>query len=236
MVGETTSTAYNDAMNSSIPSSCPNKKIMNARTLVGYDTLDQAISDASSDDIVKIQNNVVLPNENIILGKNITLDGGYDCFYTNKIGLMTSIIQGTVSIQNSAAALSNILIDSVGASYLSEPVALSDSQQSGNVETLSGTMQTGYKITITADTNVTIGPISYPTSSTWTCTISGLAVGSNTLTITSTSPTAAKTTITTSAYYSGASPVPAMSPFSLMVAGSALFSMLFFDRKIRQRP
>jgi hypothetical protein len=58
-------------------------------------------------------------------------------------------------------------------------------------QTISGTMDAGATITITTNTTAIAGPISNPTSTTWSSTISGLVVGNNTLTVTASSPPAA---------------------------------------------
>jgi|GEM_PF-1861810 len=53
-------------------------------------------------------------------------------------------------------------------------------------QTLSGTMETGASVSVSVDTTATAGAVSYPTSTTWECLISGLAEGTNSFTVTAT--------------------------------------------------
>jgi len=55
-----------------------------------------------------------------------------------------------------------------------------------NSQTVTGTMEAGSIVTITASTTATAGTVSYPTATTWSCLISGLVEGDNTMAITAT--------------------------------------------------
>jgi alpha-tubulin suppressor-like RCC1 family protein len=52
-------------------------------------------------------------------------------------------------------------------------------------QTLSGTVEAGVKVTITADTAVEIGPVTYPSAGVWVCNVSSLAENDNNFTVTS---------------------------------------------------
>ena len=51
-------------------------------------------------------------------------------------------------------------------------------------QTITGTMETNATVAITLDTTASPGTVSYPTETTWRCTITGLAEGENVITAT----------------------------------------------------
>lgn len=53
-----------------------------------------------------------------------------------------------------------------------------------NTQTISGSMDSGAIVTVMTDTAASAGTVSYPTPTTWSCTISGLAEGINGITVT----------------------------------------------------
>jgi hypothetical protein len=53
-------------------------------------------------------------------------------------------------------------------------------------QTISGTREEGATVTVSVDTTATVGPIGYPTTTTWECLISNLASGNNRITATAT--------------------------------------------------
>jgi hypothetical protein len=55
-------------------------------------------------------------------------------------------------------------------------------------QTVSGTRESGTSIALTVDTSAVAGAISYPTATTWSCAITGLTEGANTITVTATDP------------------------------------------------
>ncbi len=65
-----------------------------------------------------------------------------------------------------------------------------------NYQTLTGNMDSGSSVSVSVSTGAVSGIISYPTSSTWNCTITGLAAGDNNITVTVTD--AAQNTFTAS--------------------------------------
>jgi len=58
-----------------------------------------------------------------------------------------------------------------------------------NSQTITGNVEAGSTISVSVDTSAVAGPVSYPTPSTWSCTISSLATGINNITVTATTPT-----------------------------------------------
>ena|GEM_PF-6442690 len=53
-------------------------------------------------------------------------------------------------------------------------------------QTITGSMETGAVVTIAVDTTATPGVVTYPTASTWSCTVTNLAWGDNAITVTAT--------------------------------------------------
>lgn len=53
-----------------------------------------------------------------------------------------------------------------------------------NSQTITGTMESNAAIMVTVDTSTVAGPVSYPTPTSWSCTITGLAPGNNTIVVT----------------------------------------------------
>lgn len=66
------------------------------------------------------------------------------------------------------------------------PPAITVTPPQFNVGVLTGTVETGALVTVVANTPATVGTISYPTATTWSCPISNLALGDNTFTVTAT--------------------------------------------------
>jgi flagellar hook assembly protein FlgD len=68
-------------------------------------------------------------------------------------------------------------------------------------QTISGTKSPDAVLTVTAAATATIGTISYPTTTSWSCTISGLAEGTNNITVIATDPGGETTTAAVSITY-----------------------------------
>lgn len=203
--------AYNDNTINPPVSSCPNKRIYNARTSIGYDSLDQAISEASRGDVIKLQNKAVVTSNTLLLDKDITLDGGYDCQYANKIGLVVSTIKGETNVLNGTATISDVLLES------SDPSLTNTSNF-----TLTGTMQAGSTVAVSISNGATASSVTYPTSTTWSCIINGLHLGDNVITITTTSATGEQATTTTTVTYNPTLAVPAMGPMTILLSVALL--------------
>ena len=82
---------------------------------------------------------------------------------------------------NSATAVTSILYDitppAVGVNAVVTPTNI-------NTQTITGTMEDGATVSITVNTSATVGAVTYPTATSWSCTLSNLAEESNTITVT----------------------------------------------------
>ena len=102
--------------------------------------------------------------------------------------------------------------------------------------TLSGTMQAGSTITITCNnTGAIFGPVTYPTPTTWTCTVSNLTAGDNVFTVAATDPSGSQTSMAVTVNYAlsgGVAPVPAMNPATLLISMAVLLLISWrFNRR-----
>ena len=70
-----------------------------------------------------------------------------------------------------------------------------------NFQTITGTVEAGSTIAVITDSSAVAGPVSYPAQSTWSCTISGLSEGINTITVTATDAAGNQTQATTQIVY-----------------------------------
>ncbi len=62
-------------------------------------------------------------------------------------------------------------------------------------QTLTGTRESGATVSLSVDTTATVGPVSYPTSTTWRADISGLVEGANTVVVTAADSTENTTSV-----------------------------------------
>jgi len=99
---------------------------------------------------------------------------------------------------------------------------------------LSGVMQVGSTIAVNAPAGVTVGPISYDSPTTWSCTLTNLPTGSTPVTITATSPTGQVSPLSTNITYSPvAAPVPGMTlPAALATLLGLVLVMRFGGRRV----
>ncbi len=101
--------------------------------------------------------------------------------------LITGLAEGTNHIivtakdaaGNSATATVDITYDSVPPAVGINPVV---TPTKINSQTITGTRESGATVTVSVNTAATPGPVSYPTSTTWNCTITGLVYGVNNVT------------------------------------------------------
>ncbi len=68
-------------------------------------------------------------------------------------------------------------------------------------QTITGSMVSGATVAVSVNTTATVGPVTYPTSTTWSCTVSGLVAGANNITVTATDSAGKTSTATTSITY-----------------------------------
>ncbi|WP_049818895.1 RCC1 domain-containing protein [Geotalea uraniireducens] len=87
-------------------------------------------------------------------------------------GSHTVSIEATDVAGNPAAATSTFVIDTVPPALTLNPVTTPTSVAS---QTIGGTVEAGALVTVTTNTAATIGTVTYPTTTTWECTISNLA-------------------------------------------------------------
>ncbi len=57
-----------------------------------------------------------------------------------------------------------------------------NSPVSSNSQVFTGTMEANSVVSLSINTSASVGPVSYPTATSWTCTISGIIAGNNTIT------------------------------------------------------
>jgi DNA-binding protein len=90
-------------------------------------------------------------------------------------------VTATDSAHNSATATAGIIYDSVPPTVNINPVT---TPTNINSQTITGNKESGVNVAVTVNTSATVGAVSYPTSTTWSCTISNFAQELNTITVT----------------------------------------------------
>lgn len=80
-----------------------------------------------------------------------------------------------------------------------------------NSQTVSGTMESGATVKVSVNTSATVGAVSYPTATTWNCTVSNLAEGANGITVTASDEAGNEATSSASILYDSTAPVVALS-------------------------
>jgi hypothetical protein len=89
-------------------------------------------------------------------------------------------VEATDAAGNTGYAQVVFAVDATPPNFSINPLS---SPVSYNTATISGTMDIGTTITATVNTTASVGPVSYPTSTTWRCTISGIVSGANIVTV-----------------------------------------------------
>jgi len=90
--------------------------------------------------------------------------------------------QSLVLTDTQTASL-DFVVDVTPPTFAINPVV---SPTTASSQTISGTVEAGSTVLVTANTSAVVGSITYQTPTTWSCPVSGLANGSNTLTVTAT--------------------------------------------------
>jgi flagellar hook assembly protein FlgD len=72
-------------------------------------------------------------------------------------------------------------VDTVPPTVSMDPVT---SPTNTNSQTITGSMESGATVTVSVNTTATPGLVSYPTTTTWNCTVTGLNAGANGITVT----------------------------------------------------
>lgn len=103
---------------------------------------------------------------------------------------ITGLVEGanniTVTAQDAsetATATGTIIFDTAIPALTINPVV---SPTDVDSQTITGTVESGATVEVATDTSATAGLIEYPASDTWSCTITGLTVGINNITVTAT--------------------------------------------------
>jgi hypothetical protein len=89
------------------------------------------------------------------------------------------LVQATDEVGNIGSAQVSFIVDTVAPAISIDPVATPTKEPS---QTITGTRESGSSVTVTMDTAATVGPVSYGSGTTWSCTISGLVRGNNVIT------------------------------------------------------
>ncbi len=90
--------------------------------------------------------------------------------------------QGLVLTDTQTASL-DFVVDVTPPTFTINPVV---SPTTASSQTISGTVEAGSTVLVTANTSAVVGNVTYQTPTTWSCPVSGLANGNNTITVTAT--------------------------------------------------
>ena len=96
-------------------------------------------------------------------------------------GLHTVRVEATDAAGNIGVASVDFAVDTVSPTISINPVK---SPTKDTDVTISGTRENGAKVAVSVDTPAVVGPISYRTATTWSCTIDSMVKGINTITAT----------------------------------------------------
>jgi flagellar hook assembly protein FlgD len=119
-------------------------------------------------------------------------------------GTHTVRVEATDAAGNIGSAQVSFTVDTTPPTISIAPV-LSPTYQ--NTQSITGTRESNVAVTIMVDTAATVGQVSYPTSTSWSCTLSSLAGGVNNITATAVDPAGnVGTAITSIVIYSIAFP------------------------------
>lgn len=81
---------------------------------------------------------------------------------------------------NTATAVAGVIYDTAVPTVSIDTITTPTNKSS---QTINGTVESGAAVTLTANTNVSFGAVNYPTATTWSCAINGLAEGANMITV-----------------------------------------------------
>jgi len=109
------------------------------------------------------------------------------------------VAEQPVTIAESQTSTLDFIVDVTPPAFAINAVA---SPTNNSSQTVSGTMEVGSTIAISINTSATVGLINYPTSTTWSCTISNFASGVNILTVIATDSSGNSSTATAQIKYS----------------------------------
>jgi hypothetical protein len=98
-------------------------------------------------------------------------------------GPHTIRVESTDGAGNVGFSEASIIVDAIPPTVSINTVA---SPTSINNQTIAGNREVGAVIAVVVNTAASVGPVSYPTATSWSCTITGLAVGKNNIVVTAT--------------------------------------------------
>jgi hypothetical protein len=96
-------------------------------------------------------------------------------------GLHAVRVESTDAAGNVSFAEAVITVDTVPPTLIINPVT---TPTKINNQTITGNRESGANVAVAVNTSATVGSVSYPSSTTWSCTVSGLAETVNTITVT----------------------------------------------------
>jgi len=114
----------------------------------------------------------------------------------------------SITLSDGQTATADFLVNLALPAVTINPVATPTKQ---TTQTITGTMAANSQITVSADTTVTVGTVSYPTSTTWSCQLSNVVEGRNTITVTVQDSTGATNTVTTAIVLDTTAPIVTIS-------------------------
>lgn len=144
---------------------------------------------------------------------SITLDGvAYSSGNSiTAAGSHTLLVTAEDLSGNTATKSVSFVIDTAPPTLTVTPVTAPVTQPSA---TLTGTIEAGLSISISALNSATVGTVTYPGAGTWSCPVSGLVAGPNTITITATDLAGNTSTVSVVVTYTSG-PVAAVTPASI---------------------
>lgn len=116
---------------------------------------------------------------------------------TEEKGLHPVAEQNTVLADSQITTL-DFVVDVTPPAFAINPVA---SPTASSTQTITGTIEAGATVLVTMNTSALAGAVTYPTSTTWSCTITGLVEGANAITATATDTSGNQATATATITY-----------------------------------
>ncbi len=123
-------------------------------------------------------------------------------------GTHTIRVESTDAAGNTGFGEVTLIIDTLPPTATVDPVT---TPTKVNVQTIGGGRESGALITVTVDTSASIGPVVYPTDATWSSTVTGLAEGTNNITITAKDGAQNSAAVTASITYDSIAPTVSIS-------------------------
>lgn len=104
----------------------------------------------------------------------------------------------TAVLTDSQATTLDFVVDVTPPAFAINPVTTPTTASS---QTITGTIEAGATVLVSVNTSAVAGTVTYPTSTTWSCTITGLVEGANTITATATDTSGNQTSATATISY-----------------------------------